>query len=97
MPAKSRRRGVGEFDVRSHDGPVRGDLLCVVFGLGASAPSDGRRPLPGRWGMGMPRLWPVCLRVAELVKSFVGGGKTESLDDFRYGLWVEETASGTFD
>lgn len=39
----------------------------------------------------MPRLWPVCLRVAELVKSFVGGGKTESFDDFRYGLWVEET------
>lgn len=94
MATKSRERGVGEFDVRSNDGPVRGDLLCVGFGLGASAPSDGRRPLPGRWGMGMPRLRSVCLRVAELVKSFVGGARTESLDDFRYGLWWKRPLAG---
>ena len=94
MPAKSRGRGVVELDVRCHDGPVRGDLLCVGFGLGASAPSYGRRPLPGRWGMGVPCLWPVCLRVAELVKSFVGGARTESLDDFRYGLWGKSPLAG---
>jgi hypothetical protein len=33
-----------------HDGPVRGDLLGSVIGLGASAPSYGRSPHPGRKG-----------------------------------------------
>lgn len=94
MATKSKERGVVKLDARPHDGPVRGDVLCVGFGLGASAPSDGRRPLPGRLGMGMPRLWPVCLLVAALVKSFVVGGKTESLDDFRYGLWGKSPLAG---